>query len=278
MSDFFHKFGDRKSHYLDSNTSKIAKPFEGIVRSNWDEIYSGETNDKNQKHGYGEMSWYLDTHGIWTQTDWKNSIFQEGENTKRILKDDVIVFKGNWVNDLPEGRGELFFNNKSFIKGTWHSGVLHGKIKQVFSKFSYRFYNPFFSSLIDFYKSPDPMFEEKKYLKELEKDEHWGTFEGDVKYGLANGKGNLEFYNSSGYNGDWINGYPNGKGIRIYSDGREEFGEFGILNEGSLTSYQYTENMCGQFLHGLRKFANGQNENVDRRTLSQKAKSFIKDF
>ena len=93
-------------------------------------------NYKNQKHGYGEMTWYLDTYGYWTHEGWKEYIFQEDENIKRILKEDKIIFKGNWENDLPEGKGEIFFNNKSFINGTWHTGVLHGNVKYVFSKFS----------------------------------------------------------------------------------------------------------------------------------------------
>jgi len=58
------------------------------------------------------------------------------------------------------------------------------------------------------------------------------------------------------------------KGLKTYEDGREESGEFGIINQGTLKlRTDYIEENRGQLIFGSRRFADGTDENVDKRTL-----------
>ena len=153
---------------------------------------------------------------------------------------------------------------------------MHGKAKFKFSLYTVSFgiYNNYIQ--IPGYSDLET---EEEFIKLMKKDKELGTFEGEFKYGLANGYGELICNNGLSYKGNWLNGYPFGSGIKIYDDGREENGEFGILDEGTLKLMtDYVEEKNGIFLNGTRRYANGDSEKVDKKTLYQTTKSKIKDF
>ena len=56
----------------------------------------------------------------------------------------------------------------------------------------------------------------------MKTDKKLGSFDGEFEYGLANGYGELELKNGLTYKGNWIDGYPGGKGVKTYEDGTIE--------------------------------------------------------
>ena len=103
-----------------------------------------------------------------------------------------------------------------------------------------------------------------------------GDFEGEFKNGLANGQGELKLKSGLSYKGNWLDGYPYGKGFKKYEDGREEFGEFGILHEGTLKLMtDYVEETKGILIDGNRRYLNGDTEKVNKQTIFQQMKSFF---
>jgi hypothetical protein len=283
VAKYFHTLNDNKPHYDDLFTAKKAKPFEGVVYSFWNENYTGERNSKKERHGNGSVEWNLDVTGQWRFEEWAKDCFFEQDhkeydyddklNPDRKLRDIKIKFKGIWENDLPNGKGKMYLNDKLFCEGNWRGGSLHGH-----AKFEISFYTANFGVYNNHIGHPGyPKWDTKKeYIKEMKTDKKLGSFDGEFEYGLANGYGELIVNNGFSYKGNWLNGYPYGSGLKIYEDGREEFGEFGILNEGTLhLMTEYVGETTGVFLKGTRRFSNGDNENVDRRTLFQKIKSNI---
>ena len=100
-----------------------------------------------------------------------------------------------------------------------------------------------------------------------------GNFDGEFKDGLADGYGELYLKSGLTYKGQWSKGYPYGKGLKTYSDGRTEMGEFGILHENTLKLMtDYVDEPNGQLIHGTITFRNGDTENIDKRSFNKKSK------
>jgi hypothetical protein len=53
-----------------------------------------------------------------------------------------------------------------------------------------------------------------------------GQYVGEIKYEIRNGKGTMNFKSGSRYEGHWVNGNMEGKGIYYYSDGHKYIGYF----------------------------------------------------
>jgi len=248
----------------------------------WDEIYKGERDSKNNRSGIGEVKWNLDNQGHWRFEDWAREQFSPGKieydfddklNSDRKLTNNTIVFKGTWKNNYPYGKGEFFLNNKLFFEGNLEDGYIHGK-----ANFNISFITLIFGIYNNHIKIPD-YFEvdnEEEYHQNIKTNKDFGKFNGEFKFGLADGYGELNLNSGLSYNGNWSKGYPHGSGTKKYSDGRVEIGEFGILNENTLKlTTEYIEEPKGQLIYGTREFANGDSESVDKRTLIQKAKAIF---
>ena len=250
----------------------------------WDENYIGEKNSKKKRAGEGTIEWYLGEIGNWRFEDW--ALWHSEDSSKYDLEDklnpdrkltgDKITFKGIFKNNYPCGEGKFFLNDKLIFEGQFNDGFIHGK-----ARFKINFHTLSFGILNNYIKVSEysNIENNEEFLKKMKTNKDLGTFDGEFKEGLANGYGELELKNGLTYKGNWIDGYPSGKGVKTYEDGTIESGEFGILNEKtiSLLPKDYIEDENGQFLYGLRTFQN-KSENVDRRTLIQKASSKIKDL
>lgn len=300
MAKYFHGPNDHQHHYQGVfDKGDLAKPHENVVFEKWDEIYKGEKNQYGERHGEGSMEWNLDTRGQWRYNDWLHSMsfdpnddgslnseefekkygYQLGKeydhkdklNPDRKLRDIKILFKGNWEHNYPHGEGKLFLNNKLFCEATWRGGSLHGKTKLKITKFTLAF--GINNNWLNIYswKHND--------LEEMKADKNLANFEGESLYGLANGYGKLTILNDICYDGEWKNGFPYGKGIKTYKDGRQEYGEFGRLNEGTIKLMtDYVEEPNGNFIFGTIKHTDGKEDKIDRRTAFQKSKSLVKDI
>lgn len=260
----------------------------------WDEVYEGEKNSKKERHGIGEVKWSLDVFNEWRFEDWARNKFHESIsneydfndklNTDRKLTNNSMVFKGTWKNDLPNGKGEFFLNEKLIFVGDLVDGYIHGK-----AKFKINFHTLFFGIknnyiLIPGYNNTNPSFgfadedfdRADGYEPKTLPNKEFGNFDGEFKYGLADGYGELYLKSGLTYKGHWSKGYPYGKGFKTYSDGRTETGEFGILHENTLKLMtDYVDEPNGQLINGKITFANGDTEDIDKRSLIKKVKSIF---
>ena len=167
-------------------------------------------------------------------------------------------------------------NEKLILDGDLVDGYIHGK-----AKFKINYHTVFFGIYNNLISIPefadedsdtDEKYEQKKLLPQKE----LGNFDGEFKDGLADGYGELYLKSGLTYKGQWSKGYPYGKGLKTYSDGRTEMGEFGILHENTLKLMtDYVDEPNGQLIHGKITFKNGDTENIDKRTLIKKAKSIF---
>ena len=168
------------------------------------EIYEGEINDQNKKHGYG----ILTTPEYVRRGTWRNGEFtgwgRESRRNKEVLEGKFIdgtlngkgiykksnnsLYTGDFVNSLREGFGELYTNRIHYI-GEFKENKLNGK------------------GIIEF-------------LKEGHK------YEGDFRNNEINGRGIFQWKNGDIYEGDMTDGKMNGKGIYKYANGQIYEGEY----------------------------------------------------
>ena len=168
------------------------------------EIYEGEINEQNKKHGQG----ILTTPEFVRKGTWRNGEFtgwgRESRRNKEVLEGKFIngtlngkgIFKnsknnlymGDFVNSKREGMGELYTNRIHYI-GEFKQDKLDGK------------------GIIEF-------------LKEGHK------YEGDFKNNEINGRGIFQWKNGDIYEGDMTDGKMNGHGIYRYANGQIYDGEY----------------------------------------------------
>jgi hypothetical protein len=251
----------------------------------WDEIYKGEKNSKKERHGIGQVKWLLDVLNEWRFEDWARNKFHESIhneydfndklNTDRKLTKNSMVFKGTWKNDLPNGKGEFFLNEELIFVGDLVDGNIHGK-----AKFKINYQTLIFGIYNNYIPIPgfsdEDYGSEKEYSQKINRNQEFGNFDGEFKYGLADGYGELYLKSGLTYKGHWSKGYPYGKGFKTYSDRRTETGEFGILHENTLKLMtDYVDEPNGQLINGKITFANGDTEDIDKRSLIKKVKSIF---
>jgi hypothetical protein len=251
----------------------------------WDEVYEGEKNSKKERHGVGQVKWSLDVLREWRFEDWakqqfnrpdkKEYDFDDKLNFDRKLTKNSIIFKGIWKNDFPNERGKFFLNEKLIFDGDLVDGYIHGK-----AKFKINYQTLFFGIYNNYIPIPgftdEDFGTDKEFLQKIKVNKEFGNFDGDFKDGLADGYGELFLKSGITYTGQWSKGYPYGEGLKTFSDGRTEVGEFGILHENTLKLMtDYVEEPNGQLIHGKITFVNGDTENIDKRTLIKKAKSIF---
>ena len=168
------------------------------------EIYEGEINDKNQRHGYGVCTTpYYVRRGMWRNgefTGWgresrRNRDILEGKfvngtvNGKGFLRNSRgNLYIGDFVNSLREGKGELNTKRIHYI-GEFKGDKLNG------------------IGVIEFIKEGH-------------------RYEGEFKNNEINGKGVFKWQNGDIYEGDMINGKMHGHGVYKYCDGQIYDGDY----------------------------------------------------
>ena len=168
------------------------------------EIYEGEINEQNKKHGYGILTtpeyvrkgtWRGGEFTGWGRESRRNKEVLEGKfingalNGKGIYKNSKNnLYTGDFVNSKREGFGELYTNRIQYI-GEFKEDKLDGK------------------GIIEF-------------LKEGHK------YEGDFKNNEINGRGIFQWKNGDIYEGDMTDGKMNGYGIYKYANGQIYEGEY----------------------------------------------------
>ena len=191
------------------------------------EIYEGEINQNNKKHGFGiattalyvrKGTWRNGEFTGWCRESRRNRDVLEGRfenglvNGKGFLKNvKGNLYVGDFVNSLREGFGELYTNRIHYI-GQFKEDKLNGR------------------GVIEFLK------EEHKYEGEFKNNEINGKgiftwkngdiYEGEMKNGKMNGRGTYKYVDGQIYDGEYINGIKEGKGRIILSNKVIYEGEF----------------------------------------------------
>ena len=217
------------------------------------EIYEGEINDNNKKHGYGISTTPLYVRkGTWRDgefTGWgresrRNRDVLEGRfingllNGKGILKTNKgNIYEGDFVNSLREGYGILKTNRIHYI-GQFKDDKLNGKGIIEFLKEGHKYEGDFKDNEIN---------GKGKFMWK-----NGDVYEGEMTNGKMNGYGTYKYTDGQIYEGNYINGIREGKGRIIYSNK--------ILYEGEFKGGHRYEK--GNIIYSTRMIGNN-NENFD---------------
>ena len=185
------------------------------------EIYEGETNIQNLKHGFGTLTtpyyilkgfWRNDEFTGWGRKSLRNGDVLEGKfvngelNGKGIFKSKGNnTYVGDFVNSMRNGKGELTTDTFHYV-GDFKNDELNGK------------------GIIDF------LIEGNRYEGNFENNGingkgvyKWKTgdvYEGDMKNGQMNGYGKYTYADGKIYEGEYLDGIKNGRGKLIYPNNK----------------------------------------------------------
>jgi len=190
------------------------------------EIYKGEMNINNLRHGFGILTtWQYELKGSWRKDDftgWGRKSMRNGEimegkfikgklNGKGIYKNSTCIYEGEFLDSKKNGKGEL--RTKKYIyNGDFENDQFNGE------------------GIIEFLE------EGSKYKGNFVKNEICGKgtfewkngdiYEGDMKKGKMDGFGKFTFNDGKIYEGEYKNGIKQGKGKLIYPGNRIYDGYF----------------------------------------------------
>ena len=204
------------------------------------EIYEGEINYKNMKHGNG----ILTTSKYIMKGTWRNDQFT-GWGIKCLRNGDI--YEGRFINGELNGKG-IFKNGKNIYEGEFINGERHGF--GDFTTETYHYKGEFKNNKmdgkgeIDFYEDSqryEGTFSENNITgKGIYKWKNGDIYEGYMKNGKRNGKGIYTQHNGKIYEGEYINDIQEGKGKLIYPEGKTFEGNF--VNGKLDGEVLYTEN------------------------------------
>ena len=204
------------------------------------EIYEGEINYKNMKHGNG----ILTTSKYIMKGTWRNDQFT-GWGIKCLRNGDI--YECRFINGELNGKG-IFKNGKNIYEGEFINGERHGF--GDFTTETYHYKGEFKNNKmdgkgeIDFYVDSqryEGTFSENNITgKGIYKWKNGDIYEGYMKNGKRNGKGKYTQHNGKIYEGEYINDIQEGKGKLIYPEGKTFEGNF--VNGKLDGEVLYTEN------------------------------------
>ena len=211
------------------------------------EIYEGEINEQNKKHGFGVLT----TPEFVRKGTWRNGEFtgwgRESRRNKEVLEGKFIdgtlngkgiykksnnsLYTGDFVNSQREGFGELYTNRFHYI-GEFKDNKLNGKGIIEFLKEGHKYEGDFLNNEIN----GRGVFQWK----------NGDIYDGDMTDGKMNGKGIYKYANGQIYEGEYINGIREGKG-RIIVNNKVVFeGDFigghRVIKGRTTSSNRFTNN------------------------------------
>ena len=191
------------------------------------EIYEGEINKKNEKHGFGILTSpkYV-RKGTWRDgefTGWcresriNGDIFEGkfidgaiyGKGINKSHKGNLYV--GDFVDSKREGKGELK-TKRIHYEGDFKYDKFNGKGKLEFIKEGHSYEGEFKNNEID--------------GMGIFKWSNGDIYEGEMTNGKMNGYGKYTYSNGQIYEGNYVNGVKEGLGKLIYPNNKIYEGEF----------------------------------------------------
>ena len=190
------------------------------------EIYEGEMNLENLRHGFGVLTTpYYVLKGSWRKgkfTGWGRKYLRNGD-----------ILEGKFVNGELNGKG-TFKNKDSFYVGDFLNDERNGKGELTTEKYHYKgdFKNDKFNGfgVIKFLiegHTYEGNFENNEITgKGIYKWKNGDIYEGDMKKGKMDGRGKYVYIDGKIYEGEYIEGIKEGKGKVFYPDGKSFEGNF----------------------------------------------------
>ena len=191
------------------------------------EIYEGETNSKNLKHGYGVLTtphfvmkgtWRNDEFTGWGQKLYRNGDNYEGKyingelNGKGTYKNkEGSIYVGDFVNDIRCGKGDLTTENYHYV-GEFRNDKFNGKGKIEFLNDESMYEGQFEDNEIE--------------GKGIYKWKNGDMYEGQMKKGKMHGYGKQSYKDGRTYEGEYSDGKKNGRGKFVYSPDKFYEGTF----------------------------------------------------
>lgn len=190
-------------------------------------VYQGDVNLENQKHGLGKMytikgvlfgTWRNDDFTGWCIQSQRNGSILAGKyvsgsvNGKGILKNtrgDMYV--GDFVNNQRHGYGKL--NSKAIdYEGEFKNNKLDGKGKIIFKNKGHSYIGEFKNNEI--------------FGQGVFKWKNGDIYQGELFNGQRSGKGKYFYANKEIYEGTYLDNIKEGEGKIIYSNGNIYKGQF----------------------------------------------------
>ena len=180
------------------------------------EIYEGEMNMNNLKHGFGTLTtphyvlkgtWRNDKFTGWGRKSMRNGDTLEGKfidgqlNGKGIFKNEEGTYVGDFENSKRNGKGELTTENYHYI-GDFKDNEINGYGIIDFLKDGHRYEGQFENNEIN--------------GKGIYKWKNGEVYEGQMKKGKMDGYGKYIYEDGKIYEGEYVNGIKQGRGKLIY--------------------------------------------------------------
>lgn len=191
------------------------------------EIYDGEINDEDKKHGYGvsttafyvrKGNWRDGEFTGWGRESRRNYDVIEGKfingllNGKGYYKNNQgNIYVGDFVNSQRDGYGELSTNRIHYI-GEFKEDKLNGKGVIEFLKEGHKYEGDFQDNDIN--------------GRGIFSWKNGDIYEGEMSNGKMNGHGVYKYANGQIYDGEYVDGVREGKGRIIYEGKVIYEGEF----------------------------------------------------
>ena len=190
------------------------------------EIYEGETNFDNLKHGFGVLTnpHYI-LKGSWRKgefTGWGRKLYRNGD-----------VLEGKFINGEINGKG-IYKNKDSLYIGEFINGERCGKGDLTTQNYHYK--GDFKRNNFNGFGVIEFLIEEHRYEGNFENNEINGKgiykwkngdiYEGEMKCGKMNGFGKYTYNDGKIYEGEYVNGIKSGKGKLSYPNGNSFNGYF----------------------------------------------------
>jgi len=231
---------------IDNNGCKVHNPY---PRKGESVLWTGDCID-SLASGEGQLIWFLYgfktknifigtmmngkpysgkytfSRGPILQGEFKNGDFFKGTQTDKIGK-YTYVYKGEFVNYLISGKGELEVIDSYRYIGEFEDGFKNGNGKQYYENGDI-----FEGAFKDDYYKTGKLFV-KEYGFTIESD-NWkynsalnGTityedstiYKGDIAFSMPHGKGVMTYTSGDNYNGNWRRNIQHGAGTYIFNNG-----------------------------------------------------------
>lgn len=182
--------------------------------------------ENNQRSGNGVM-YYNDS--SYYDGEWKNNM----KNGEGIYKSKNFEYKGTFKNNEFDGLGRLIYLDSSY-EGEWKMGKRDGKGTQFYTNSVYytgSWVQDEHDGYGELYVTNENIFYKGYFKKNLQNGEgkykcKEYEYDGNWENGWMNGKGVIRFSNGDRYEGEFVENQIFGKGIYYFANGNTYEGEF----------------------------------------------------
>ena len=233
---------------------------QGVFNYANDDRYEGKWKD-NQINGYGVFVW---ANGNKYEGEWKEGLvngygaytYLNGEMKEVLTYDNGDVYKGNFLNNLPHGKGVIYssLGNRKFI-GEFKSGKKNGfgsivsknngsELKKVSEWKNNKPLTEYFSTLLEPCQTNQTQSWNNCYGKAVYKVDDKNIhdfFVGFWKNGLKSGQGSYTWADGDKYEGEWKDDKKHGHGTKTWTSGSKYVGEWKDDKEHGQGIFTYAE-------------------------------------